>query len=254
MGTRDKRLLTKQLLLSDSYWALNKSMVNLLGLETAFLLSNFAEAESMLADSDGWFYQTAGTVEKITTLSRHKQDQCIKELENKGILKKDVRGVPPKRYFKINYECLTNQFVKSQQINMRNSSKSICQKSATNKEHIYKEHNINNVIDSNAIKFYQDNFGMISPHIADCINNMSKELSEDMTIKAMQIALENNVRKIRYVESIVYDWAKNNIRTPDDLKAHELSRKQGTYDKSTSRVPSASDTMEMLEDMYGGGD
>lgn len=133
------KFLTKQLLLSSNYWVLNKSLVQALGLETAFLLSNFAEAEKMMADADGWFYQTADTVEDMTTLSRHKQDQCIKQLEDLKVLEKDVRGMPPKRYFRINYECLTNQIVNSQQINMRNSDKSICKKSATNKEHTYKE-------------------------------------------------------------------------------------------------------------------
>lgn len=133
------RQVTKQLLLSSNYWVLNKDMVKMLGLETAFLLSNFAEAETMMADEKGWFYQTVDTIEKMTTLSRHKQDQCIKQLEDKGILEKEVRGIPPKRYFKINYKCLTNQFVNFQQINMRNFNKSICKKSATNKESSYKE-------------------------------------------------------------------------------------------------------------------
>lgn len=133
------RLLTKQLLLSDGYWVLNKKMVQLFGLEAAFLLSSFAEAEQMMADNDGWFYQTSDTVEEITTLSRHKQDRCIAELEDFGVLEKDVRGQPPKRYFRINYERLTNLFVNFQQIQVRETDKSICEKLTTNKEHTYKE-------------------------------------------------------------------------------------------------------------------
>lgn len=139
------RQLTKQLLLSSNYWVLNKTVVKIFGLETAFLLSNFAEAETMMSDKEGWFYQTSDTVEEMTTLSRHKQDQCIKELEDKGILKKDLRGMPAKRYFKINYECLTNLIVNSQQTSMRNIDKQDCKKSATNKESSYKENNINKV-------------------------------------------------------------------------------------------------------------
>lgn len=135
------KLLTKQLLLTNNYWVLNKSMVQLLGLEGAFLLSNFAEAESMMADDDGWFYQTSDTVEEITTLSRHKQDQAIKKMKDLGVLEQSNRGVPPKRYFKINYECLTNQFVKYSQIELSKINKSNCQKSATNKESSYKESN-----------------------------------------------------------------------------------------------------------------
>lgn len=130
--------MAKQLLMSSAYWVLNKTAVRMLGIETAFLLSNMVEAESMMADEEGWFYQTSDTVREMTTLSRHKQDQCIEQLEKLGIIEKDVRGVPPKRYFKINYECLTNQFVKIQQIKSQKTDKLICKKSATNKERIIK--------------------------------------------------------------------------------------------------------------------
>lgn len=134
-----KEHLTKQLLLSSNYWVLNKTVVKLFGLETAFLLSSFAEAEQMMANEEGWFYQTSDTVEEITTLSRHKQDQCIKQLEEMNVLLKDVRGMPAKRYFKINYQCLTNLIVNFQQTSMRNIDKQDCKKSATNKESINKE-------------------------------------------------------------------------------------------------------------------
>lgn len=133
--------LTKQLLLSSNYWVLNKTVVKIFGLETAFLLSNFAEAEQMMADKKGWFYQTSDTVEDMTTLSRHKQDQCIKQLEEMNVLFKDVRGMPAKRYFKINYECLTNLIVNFQQTSMQNIDKQDCKKSAANKESNYKESN-----------------------------------------------------------------------------------------------------------------
>ena len=138
--------IIKQLLMSNNYWVLNKEMVKLFGLEAAFLLSNFAEAETLMADDEGWFYQTSDTVENMTTLSRHKQDQAVKVLEKTGVLEKSVRGLPPKRYFKINYECLTNLFVKNQQINMSKTDKSICKKSATNKELSNKELNNKEVV------------------------------------------------------------------------------------------------------------
>lgn len=131
--------ITKQLLLSGNYWVLNKDIVNVFGLEPAFLLSSFAEAEQIMADADGWFYQTTETVEDITTLSRHKQDQAIKTLEDIGVLEKQVRGMPAKRYFRINYNRVANLIVKNQQTGMSEINEQDCQKSATNKESIYKE-------------------------------------------------------------------------------------------------------------------
>ena len=131
----------KDSLLSNNYWVLSKSIVKLFGLEAAFLLSNFAEAEKMMADQDGWFYQTSDTVEEMTTLSRHKQDQAIKQLEDLGVLEKDIRGMPAKRYFKFNDECLTNLIVNFQQSSMPNFNKLDCKKSATSKELNHKELN-----------------------------------------------------------------------------------------------------------------
>ena len=130
---------TKELIRSNGYWVLNKNLVQILGLETAFLLSNFADAEDMLSDNEGWFYQTTETVENMTTLSRYKQDQSIKQLEELEVLKKETRGLPPKRYFKIDYDGLTNLFARDLQINMRVIDKSNCKELATSKESTNKE-------------------------------------------------------------------------------------------------------------------
>lgn len=124
----------KQLLMSSNYWTLNKDVVRMFGIETAFMLSNLAEAESMMSDDDGWFYQTHDTVESMTGLSRHKQDVAIDKLEKEGILHKQVRGIPAKRYFKLDYKVLANKFVKNSQTSMEKTDKLDCKKSATNKE------------------------------------------------------------------------------------------------------------------------
>ena len=92
----------KELLISDNYWVLNKTIVKEFGIDTAFILSILAEAEKMLADEDGWFYQTAETIEEITGLSNHKQTICLNSLKEKGVLEQKNKGIPMKRYFKIN--------------------------------------------------------------------------------------------------------------------------------------------------------
>lgn len=133
------KMLVKQLLMSSNYWTLNKTIVNIFGIETALLLTTFAEAESMLADKEGWFYQTTGTIEQITTLKRYKQDKSIKELEDAGILIKDVRGMPAKKYFKIDYKALNDKIVGNQQTSMLENNKQDCWKSTTSKELSNKE-------------------------------------------------------------------------------------------------------------------
>lgn len=92
--------------MSSGYWVLNKSIVKEFGIETAFLLSNLSEAESMMADEEGWFYQTSETLEELTGLSNHKQSLCINQLIEIGALCQQNKGMPRKRYFKIDYETI----------------------------------------------------------------------------------------------------------------------------------------------------
>lgn len=122
------KYFVKQLLMSSNYWTLNKDVVRMFGIETAFMLSNLAEAESMMSDDEGWFYQTGDTVESITGLSRHKQDVAIDKLEKEGILHKQVRGIPAKRYFKLDYNEFANKFAKISQTRMQKNDKLDCKK------------------------------------------------------------------------------------------------------------------------------
>jgi hypothetical protein len=132
--------ITKQLLLSNNYWVLNKTVMKELGLETAVILSVFADAEEMLGDKEGWFFQTIETIEEITTLSRHKQNIAIKSLKDLGVLEQQNKGQPMKRYFRINYNKLTNLIESALHSSMSNSYNLKCEKSATSKEHSYEEH------------------------------------------------------------------------------------------------------------------
>lgn len=111
--------------LSSNYWVVNKSILKELGIDASFLLSAMAETDNLLADDDGWFYQTIEKLEEITTLTRHKQSQAIKLLIEKQLLEQQNRGIPMKRYFRINYEELTSLVAKNStlQLSPRNEVK-----------------------------------------------------------------------------------------------------------------------------------
>lgn len=94
----------KQLLMASNFYILNKYLVKTLGIETAFFLTALVEADEILADKNGWFYQTIPQIEKMTGLTKHKQTNCINELLILGILLQENKGMPMKRYFKLDYE------------------------------------------------------------------------------------------------------------------------------------------------------
>ena len=120
----------KQLLMSSNYYTLNKQIVKELGIESAFLLTILIEASDGLADSEGWFYQTIEKIGELTGLGRHKQDKIIKELIDLKILEQKNKGVPCKRYFKVNYQMIENLVFQNQQTSLSKNDKLDCKKSA----------------------------------------------------------------------------------------------------------------------------
>ena len=43
---------------------------------------------------------------------------------------------------------------------------------------------------------------------------------------ALEIAVDNNARTIKYVRSIIVNWENNNIKTPENYHAFESERKR----------------------------
>ena len=118
----------KQLLMSSNYYTLNKQIVKEIGIESAFLLTILIEASDGLADEEGWFYQTIEKIGELTGIGRHKQDKIIKELIELKILEQKNKGVPCKRYFKVNYEMIENLVFQNQQSSLSENDKLDCPK------------------------------------------------------------------------------------------------------------------------------
>lgn len=141
----------KQLLMSSNYFVLNKKLVKELGIETAFLLTSLSEADEMLADEDGWFYQTVPQIEEMTGLTKYKQSVCIEQLISLGILLQENKGMPMKRYFKIDYTKVLNILISSSQKTGHQDVEKLDSKELKNstpcsqKIGHNKEHNINNI-------------------------------------------------------------------------------------------------------------
>lgn len=118
----------KQLLMSSNYYTLNKQIVKEIGIESAFLLTILIEASDGLADEEGWFYQTIEKIGELTGIGRHKQDKIIKKLIELKILEQKNKGVPCKRYFKVNYEMIENLVFQNQQTSLSENDKLDCPK------------------------------------------------------------------------------------------------------------------------------
>lgn len=135
------------LLRSDGYFTVNKALARNIGLNAAIIYAEliskyiFYENQGLLSE-DGWFYCTIEDLEEATTLSRHIQEKEIRRLEKFGLIKKQTKGLPAKRYFYIvqdeklimkyikspgkphGYQIVKNQQTGSPQINKQDGQKS----------------------------------------------------------------------------------------------------------------------------------
>ncbi len=71
---------------------------------------------------------------------------------------------------------------------------------------------------SNPFTFYQQHFGMANPIILESIGMWIDDTSEELVIEAMKESLKNNAKSFKYCETVLVDWTKNEIKTPEDLR------------------------------------
>ncbi len=110
-----------QVLASSNYIILNVDLMRALGTNCAIMIAELASEYSHWSRSgqlqeDGWFFSTVENVEKRTSLKEQKQRDAINKLKKLNILEVERRGLPAKRYFKINEERLLEVLENSTQL------------------------------------------------------------------------------------------------------------------------------------------
>lgn len=244
-------MLVKQIINSNQFWTLNKTLVRELGIETAFLLSILAEAETLKSDSDGWFYQTSETIKGITGMSTHVQTKCIKKLISRNMIMQENRGIPMKRYFKFNYEEIQKQVFKNFKNYNCNSSKTTSSNFEKNKELSNKELN-NKELNKELVS--KDTRGTNEPHskIIELWNSLPVQnikyiKSETNRYKMLnarikQYGLDEVVKSIKNIDEssflkgdnkrgwiITFDWF---LKPNNFVKVHENNYADNPGDKT----------------------
>lgn len=81
-------------------------------------------------------------------------------------------------------------------------------------------------------KFYQDNFGALSPFVMDSLNDWVGDVGETLVMEAMKRALERNKTSWGNVKSILLAWEKKGIRNMNAVRADDMefrNRKKRHY-------------------------
>lgn len=99
-----------RLLSNDNFIAVNRTIAEEVGLEAAVVLGELASEYNYWQNAgkleEGYFYSTIENLEKKTYLSGYNQRQALAELQEKGWISITKKGVPAKRYIKVNEENL----------------------------------------------------------------------------------------------------------------------------------------------------
>lgn len=95
-----------KLIAADNYISVNKYIAKCLGLNEAIILGELASRQDYYQQinelEEGFFYETVQKLEENTTLKESVQRKAIQHLYTLGIIDVCYKGLPQKRYFRIN--------------------------------------------------------------------------------------------------------------------------------------------------------
>lgn len=103
----------KELLSNTNYIIVNKTLAKRFGLEESIMIGELVSEylhwrKTNKLTEDGYFYSTAENVEENTTLTAHKQRKALNKLKELGLIDVQIRGLPAKRYIKLNDDAIAD--------------------------------------------------------------------------------------------------------------------------------------------------
>lgn len=118
------------LLASRNYIAVNRPLALELGLDAAVIFGELASEYSYWRENgglepDGAFFTTVENIERNTTLSKHKQGNALNRLLGLGLISISYRGIPRKRYIKLNESVIMDMLASKWAKNSPTGSKEI---------------------------------------------------------------------------------------------------------------------------------
>lgn len=103
------------LLAADNFITVNRSLIKMVGLDAAVILGEFASEANYWKErgemqDDGFFFSTVENIEEKTSLTKYLQATAIEKLKAAGFIEVQKRGMPAKRYIKINEDEIIKAF------------------------------------------------------------------------------------------------------------------------------------------------
>lgn len=94
------------------------------------------------------------------------------------------------------------------------------------------------------IDFYSNNIGFLNPYGLKILESYVEDMSSELVIYAMQIAVENNKKTISNIKAILNNWSKANIMTLEEAKRE--NKKKVSSNKQIEQRKYTEDEFESL--------
>lgn len=111
-------MIIEELFDDNAWFRIPKIFVHQMGTDEAIMLaylifqSNRIKAHERRKGWDGWFYCRLSQMEKDLQILPRRQQRILKKLKNKRLIGHCRKGIPPRRYFKIQYDQIHKIFLK----------------------------------------------------------------------------------------------------------------------------------------------
>ncbi|ASK62294.1 hypothetical protein CFK37_09045 [Virgibacillus phasianinus] len=113
-----------------------------------------------------------------------------------------------------------------------------------------KQNNTTNTTTTDAVVFFQDNFGLINPYVANDIIQWVSDAGEPIVLHAMKRALEQGKGNWGYVKGILQAWAKKGITEVEAAQEEEKNFRVGRERKPRSYGGSGTVISEVIPDWF----
>lgn len=187
MESSEERKETKNMnilsiLASDNYIVINRDLLKKYGINVTLMLCELASEYNYFDKNgkleDGMFYSTIDNISERTGLSKYQQAEALKALDEDGIVKSVIKGMPAKRYFKIDVEELTKQIANISLSSCKEIRKQAGEKLETKNNDIKIINKSNNLKDKESKKEESNNTQNQQVEISEELKQMQKEIEQ----------------------------------------------------------------------------
>ncbi|MED3549987.1 DnaD domain protein [Cytobacillus praedii] len=232
-----------KLLLDESPILVLPSLAEKVGLNEAIFLQQlnyWLKDSNNIRDGHTWVYNTYEDWQEqfpfwsVSTIRR-----VITKLENADLLiigNFNKLKIDKTKWYRINYEAfkgVNSPSVQSEQsecsewtveqVNLNRPLPEITTEITSKK----KEEEEAPATGGNPFRFFEENgFGTIGGYIAQKIGKWCDDLSDELVLESMKIAVERGAKSWSYVEKILINWADKKIKTVDQANALILAYKE----------------------------